>query len=346
MYHLAQHLIHMTAGPAHLAKYMHNSPHSQQDDHPVGIISWVLKDKFAGKPSNFPHKIVLVLWQHLQELTADLSKAKILVASETSKSDYKALINNSKPWWELLRMFKMSKLPGMDLIIPKVFAKDLPPPNGQLLQAIRNKHQITNGSQNQPSSTNGLGVEHSDATGSRAHSSSLTVEQPQPSTTQLKDPSAEASSAAASGNQSRVPHVAKRKQANSSEEEEELRPPKGSRTLKDNDTTAMTETESPTVSTILDSVGRRQIQKAMQQQLKQLSNIVSDLDAGDAKAMHQLLSNLLEMRGASYLGRVVGALSEKTPMLVERAKKAEKSSQEAEMDWELSETLEQVDAQL
>ncbi|KAG8728700.1 hypothetical protein FRC12_021563 [Ceratobasidium sp. 428] len=57
MYHLAQHLIHMTAGPAHLAKYMHNSPHSQQDDHPVGIISWVLKDKFAGKPSNFPHKV-------------------------------------------------------------------------------------------------------------------------------------------------------------------------------------------------------------------------------------------------------------------------------------------------
>ncbi|KAG9081015.1 hypothetical protein FRC06_005912 [Ceratobasidium sp. 370] len=147
MYHLAQHLTHITAGPDYLAKYTSNSPHSGDDDHPVGIIAMVLKDKLAGKPSNFPHKIIHTLWNTRELLLAGLSSAGISTASETSRQAYKKLIQESQPWWELLRMYKMSTLPGLGLLVPKVFAQATKEKQADLLQAIRHKQQAELASQ-------------------------------------------------------------------------------------------------------------------------------------------------------------------------------------------------------
>ncbi|KAG8713534.1 hypothetical protein FRC09_018608 [Ceratobasidium sp. 395] len=349
MYNLAQHLIHMTAGPKHLAKYMHNSPHHEDEDHPVGIFSWVLKEKFAGKPSNFPHKIVLGLWQHLEVLTDDLDKAKISVASETAKPAYKLLIQRSKPWWELLRMFKMSKLPGMDLTVPKVFHQDLPPTDNRLLLAIRNKNQTLASSQPQPGPPSSSGVEKCNTTRDQARSPSLTVEEPGTSTAALTDTITNEHLEVFSNSQPQESYSGKRKQIDEDEVQQPLKSRRSERlhaNREDQISTAIATTTTSALSTAQDSMNHLWTQGTVQQQLVQLSEIMPEIDSADAQALQKLLSSLLEMRGTSYLGRVVVALSEKIPILVQRAKKAEQVARDAEIDWEHSQAMEQVEAQL
>ncbi|KAG8691566.1 hypothetical protein FRC11_000934 [Ceratobasidium sp. 423] len=106
MYSIAQHYVHMIAGPDYLERYTSNKPHSCEDDHPAGIIA----------------KIILQMWNRRERLLDDLRSSKISEASSTSTETYQALINKSEEWWSLLRLLKMRHFPlGIGLTVPKVF---------------------------------------------------------------------------------------------------------------------------------------------------------------------------------------------------------------------------------
>ncbi|KAG9087672.1 hypothetical protein FRC06_002432 [Ceratobasidium sp. 370] len=123
MYQLGQHLIHMIAGPARLERYTSNQAHEAEEDHPHGIILMVLHDLLRGKPnSNYPVKIINFMWVSRAVLLAELKAQHIAPAPEVLAPDYQTLINTSRPWWELLSLFKLRRFDrGLGLSVPKQF---------------------------------------------------------------------------------------------------------------------------------------------------------------------------------------------------------------------------------
>ncbi|QRW12373.1 hypothetical protein RhiLY_11372 [Ceratobasidium sp. AG-Ba] len=141
MYHIAQHVIPLTAGRPTLDLYISNTPHKNDSDHPVGIFSAVLKEKLQGKASNYPHKIVYSMWEARQELMSELKTYGIGLAAETQREGYKRLLCKSESWWNLLCMFKMSTLPGQSLHLPKAFGELDQSKQEGLLNAIKKKQE-------------------------------------------------------------------------------------------------------------------------------------------------------------------------------------------------------------
>ncbi|KAG9095039.1 hypothetical protein FS749_011227 [Ceratobasidium sp. UAMH 11750] len=129
MYELGQHLIHMIAGPACLERYTSNQAHEAEEDHPHGIILMVLQDLLKGKTnSNYPVKIMNVMWVSRAMLLAELKAQRVAPASSVSARDYQTLINTSRPWWELLSLFKLRKLDrGLGLTVAKQFIEPRAP---------------------------------------------------------------------------------------------------------------------------------------------------------------------------------------------------------------------------
>ncbi|KAG8791832.1 hypothetical protein FRC12_008027 [Ceratobasidium sp. 428] len=342
MCHLAQHLILITAGPEYLAKYVQCRGHSEDDDHLFGILSLVLREKFAGKSSNYPHKIVLVLWQQRQPLTTSLKQDNISDPSETSRVQYKNLVQNSRAWWELLRMFKMSKMLGMDISIPKVFAQDLPPPSDHLRQVIRNKQLASSSLELHPESSNQPSAGSGDAISNWARSPSLTVEQPRenllaPAESSGAQPCITSNSGLAAGSERD-----KRRLVEVETGAVEQRPPKRRTRLEhsQHNPTATALTVSPCTlgSGVPASTHQLRVHGVVQKQLEQLSSKVPELHVAEARAFQSLLTGILELHDTAHFGRVIDALSDKIPTLIHRAERAEQVSQEAENDWELSHT--------
>ncbi|KAG8737867.1 hypothetical protein FRC10_007576 [Ceratobasidium sp. 414] len=125
MYQLGQHLIHMIAGPACLERYTSNQAHEVEEDHPHGIILMVLQDLLRGKPnSNYPVKIINFMWVSRAVLLDELKVRRVAPAPEVLARDYQTLIHTSRPWWELLSLFKLRKLDrGLGLTVPKQFVE-------------------------------------------------------------------------------------------------------------------------------------------------------------------------------------------------------------------------------
>ncbi|KAB5587414.1 hypothetical protein CTheo_9148 [Ceratobasidium theobromae] len=129
MNRLAQHLVHMIAGPKALERYTGTQGQKSDDDHPVGIIYQVLGERALredGTRKNYPHKIILQLWVTRVKLLEGLNDHSIEQATETQAKEYQKLILENEPWWALLRLFKMDNLTvGLGLSIPKQFGLTL-----------------------------------------------------------------------------------------------------------------------------------------------------------------------------------------------------------------------------
>ncbi|QRV99215.1 hypothetical protein RhiJN_27234 [Ceratobasidium sp. AG-Ba] len=141
MYNLMQHIIHVTAGRVLLDKYMGNSAHAAHDDHPFGILCIVLNDKFAGKVTNFPHKIIYTMWQQRGALLQELKTYAMPAAIDADLSHYSMLIKKSQKWWEVFRMFKISQFAGQKLKIPKTFDVLSDDRKEKLLKSMQKKRQ-------------------------------------------------------------------------------------------------------------------------------------------------------------------------------------------------------------
>ncbi|KAG9095090.1 hypothetical protein FS749_011109 [Ceratobasidium sp. UAMH 11750] len=122
MYVIGQHMIHMVAGKDALAKYTSARADESETDHPLGIITMVLKDQLHGSTSNYPNKIIHHLWQNRSELLGDLEKQKINDAMNTTGEEYQQLILQKQSWWKLISLFKMRTLvKGLKLKVPREF---------------------------------------------------------------------------------------------------------------------------------------------------------------------------------------------------------------------------------
>ncbi|QRV97794.1 hypothetical protein RhiJN_25813 [Ceratobasidium sp. AG-Ba] len=139
MYTLMQHVISVSAGKMHLENYTINAGHASQDDHPYGILMLVLKEKFQGKPTNFPHKIIHNIWAQRPGLLQDLKDQAVPNPESAQQKDYQRLVKQSRQWWEILRMFKLSHMVGQNIRIPKTFDDLNQTQKAALLIALREK---------------------------------------------------------------------------------------------------------------------------------------------------------------------------------------------------------------
>ncbi|KAF8599834.1 hypothetical protein BDV93DRAFT_511376 [Ceratobasidium sp. AG-I] len=131
MQQVAQHLVHIIAGPEVVDVYTSNKAHQNDQDHPAGIINQVLGDRIVrpdGSLRETSHKIIRFIWENasvlLSELNANISEKKV---TDTEVAAYNGLIGQSAAWWRLLSMFKMSSFKsGLHLKIPKSFGGSVP----------------------------------------------------------------------------------------------------------------------------------------------------------------------------------------------------------------------------
>ncbi|KAG8737096.1 hypothetical protein FRC10_008588, partial [Ceratobasidium sp. 414] len=332
MYHLAQHLINIAAGPMHLDTYTSHTSHSSEVDHPVGIITTVLKDKLGGKPSNFPHRIILTMWQCRKLLLEGLTQAGIKSAADTHRDQYKQIIQTNRSWWEILRMFKMSKLPGLGLVVPKVFAQDMPAKNTALLCTIRNKRQAESASLGSATGTMDGPIEPGllpTTVTQESRSPSLVVDGPDGAAPDHPvDPSD------GQGNQADLPAgVDVQDQAGLADYQSELpvQPTKRKRGVDDDSDGAVDHQDAhrrchrqpPTIQDdyVLEDdldVGehtthRLQVHRSVHQELHGLLNRVGGLTPSNAEALQALLQGVNTLIGTTHMVRVVDALVQRIP---------------------------------
>ncbi|KAG9128199.1 hypothetical protein FRC07_003130 [Ceratobasidium sp. 392] len=352
MYDLMQHVVHIAAGPELLEKYIKRLAHTSDEDHPFGIISHVLKEKLGGKPSNFPHKIILLLWQTQDSLLKDLEQAGISSAEGTSREAYKSLLAKSKPWWEFFRMFKMSRLPGLGLTVPKVFSLDACSKDTALLQAVRKKRDADLALQ-----ASGSGpvdkVSELSSRGSGSRSPSLVVDEAtaEPAVLAvpgLSPPGGQSSPAAAtrapetpqSQNElSAAPKQPNKRKRSQRKDGEQLvvGSPSNAQRQKSNNQEDTAYASDDTQTETQPTTRQLRTHELVRKELRCILDGVDRLTPSDARALQGVLESLVDLQGASYMGRVLDALKDKVPNLIERAKKAKQASELAEQDWSDSE---------
>lgn len=67
-------------------------------------------------------QIVLHMWKNRAPLLLGIEEGGIQQAIHTTTEQYERLILNHRPWWELLRMMKQTRLDaGLGLVVPRVF---------------------------------------------------------------------------------------------------------------------------------------------------------------------------------------------------------------------------------
>ncbi|KAG8737226.1 hypothetical protein FRC10_008412, partial [Ceratobasidium sp. 414] len=320
MYLLAQHLIHFTAGPEHLAKYTASTASNKDEAHPAAILYKILETKLHGKESNYPHKIIQEIWTNRTALLAALKSARIPAPADTSREAYKTLLKDNELWWKLARMFKMSVLPGLGLVIPKVFGQSTADRQKEVLQAIREKRQTDShadpavnmaGQQDHGSSLQAMDQSH-------RRSPSLEISVPDRPDTVHNQPAV--ITTASTQHPSGTSRPQKRKH---SEDEPDRQNTEHSRqhalrvssqasssSAADKD---FMPSEQEAVLPLEAMPGTQElcIQRLVKRQLQEISNKVSEMPAADARVLHSLLIQLTELHGMTYCNRVMDALNQK-----------------------------------
>lgn len=267
-----------------------------------------------------------------------LDAKHISSASETTREEYKNLIQQSMAWWQLLRMFKMSVLPGLKLTVPKVFAESPEDRTQTLLDAIRQKRL---GELPGQASTSGLPQQQGACSaqqehGLRGRSVSLEVEQPKtpsgeyapicrlkliPSTSSIDNVYTRAALIAPSVNK-RLPGTSgsqKRKSPGEQSNDRALRRPRGDvpDTASHEQPDKVPEDEyvisRPTTPAEL-SPRELRVHHTVKQQLLGLSQQVQCLAPSEARAFQSLLAGLTNLQGTTHAARVLDALAEKIPV--------------------------------
>ncbi|KAG8717729.1 hypothetical protein FRC08_006827 [Ceratobasidium sp. 394] len=121
MYDLAQHLVHMVAGPEILESYTSNKVMEDSTQHPAGIIAAVAGDRIMlanGQPSGFPHKVG-AMWNSRVALKEELAAHRITDAAQATRDQYQILLQRCSGWWSIMRLFKIRTFTtGLKLTVP------------------------------------------------------------------------------------------------------------------------------------------------------------------------------------------------------------------------------------
>ncbi|KAG9089594.1 hypothetical protein FRC06_001470, partial [Ceratobasidium sp. 370] len=335
MYLLAQHLIHFTAGPEHLARYTASTASNKDEAHPAAILYKILESKLHGKQSNYPHKIIQEIWTNRTALLAALKSARIPAPADTSRETYKALLEDNELWWKLARMFKMSVLPGLGLVIPKVFGQSAADRREEVLQAIREKRRTDS---NVDPAVNmagqqDLGSSLQATDQSRGRSPSLEISFPDTPDIVHTQPAVITTASIQLPSGASRPRKRKHTEDEPDRQNTEHSHRHASRIASQvSSSSAADQDFAPSEQDMVlplaampgDPSRELRIQTLVKQQLQEISNKVSEMPAADVRALHSLLTQLTELQGMTHCNRVMDALNQKVPKLIERAKHSQK----------------------
>ncbi|KAG9125555.1 hypothetical protein FRC07_007122 [Ceratobasidium sp. 392] len=137
MYHLAQHLIHMIAGPSVLEQYTSNVIAVDKPQDPAGIIAMVNQDvqwpgvwfSAQGKGPTLSYgcqlrtilvsKVIRAIWCSRTELKQELLAQGVGDPALSTLDDYQRLIQRFSSWWQIMKLFKIKTFTtGLRLTIP------------------------------------------------------------------------------------------------------------------------------------------------------------------------------------------------------------------------------------
>ncbi|QRW08711.1 hypothetical protein RhiLY_10063 [Ceratobasidium sp. AG-Ba] len=314
MYSLMQHIIHVTAGRALLDKYMGNAAHTAQDDHPFGILCIVLKDKFAGKVTNFPHKVnngFCGLNLQRDALLRELKTFAMPAAIDADLSHYSMLIKKSQKWWEILRMFKISQFAGLKLKIPKTFDVLSDDQKEKLLKALQNKRQ-----------------RGQDCASSEQHSDSDPLVEPPIARRRLRRSS--------SGSEFIPEH-----EDNSPESQPPTLPQPEQVSDQTNDTINnrpgnehQEEAAVAVLSLHPEEPSKETSRQTLQEEINRLSMDADGWSSHEAALLGSLLTEIRDLKGQPHAGRVLATVQDKIKQYSQRAQHAQKMSMRAEEHWE------------
>ncbi|QRW18592.1 hypothetical protein RhiXN_03516 [Rhizoctonia solani] len=93
-------------------------------DHPAGVIAQFLLKKHGDEANarGYECKVMQRVWSSWETLHTDLQKHKMLELEDASQEKYQQLLNSSKAWWTVMRLFKVKRLhTKFELLVPKEF---------------------------------------------------------------------------------------------------------------------------------------------------------------------------------------------------------------------------------
>ncbi|EUC54261.1 hypothetical protein RSOL_034410, partial [Rhizoctonia solani AG-3 Rhs1AP] len=343
MYYLAQHLVRIVAGEGCLKAYTANTPHAEDNDHPVGIISLVIQNRTKGKPSNLPHKVIQDMWSSRKQLALELPCYGLNDAFSAEASQYSALLAGSKPWQDLVATLKITTLPG-GVIMPK---RPVPQPGSKaeaVLAAIRRKRSAGGSTRDPPTATTDESHSNVSPDGAKlpsyeglmqhSRSPSLLIDgilEPVPPANTSMLPSNRSVSTIRSSKRQKVivaptPCLDERQLEETSSGRED-----------DNysDTAANASDQIEPLSSSGKSHALRCHYNA-QQQLEQLHDHVLEMEAPNARALSRLLSTIYDIKDQEHFGRVIQTLADKAENYAQRAVKADQAVATAQKDWEIN----------
>ncbi|KAF8675265.1 hypothetical protein RHS04_06744 [Rhizoctonia solani] len=92
--------------------------------HPAGVIAQFLLKKHGDEPNarGYERKVMQRVWSSWETLHTDLQKHKMLEFEDASQEKYQQLLNSSKAWWTVMRLFKVKCFhTKFELLVPKEF---------------------------------------------------------------------------------------------------------------------------------------------------------------------------------------------------------------------------------
>ncbi|KAG9073878.1 hypothetical protein FRC06_011093, partial [Ceratobasidium sp. 370] len=122
------HLLKVCAKEEHFERYASSNPDPLESevDHPAGMLAHVLQQSRGDSPRivGYEQKASIIhrAWLCRAELCEDLEEHKVPDTQSSVAADYGRLVQNSKCWWELLRLFKLRRFPfSFRLDVPREF---------------------------------------------------------------------------------------------------------------------------------------------------------------------------------------------------------------------------------
>ena len=253
-------------------------------------------------------QFVLKMWENRALLLQGLEDWGIEQATETTKEQYEKLILNHQPWWELLRMLKISKLDtGLGLMVPKVFGQPSsntsslrePPRSSQPPSSLAGRltnPSITGENQNHPTDTTGYEVD----TGVGENQAPSEVSPPQfhphPDNAEMQSGLSQHTTTIDPGTPGRRRSI---EEQLTSEDEEFYKP--------------LTPPGSEDEVEVTDFASQRSLRchRQVSQRLQQLESRVGSMRPEEARALGHFLEAIVDLQGTMHMVRVVEALSAK-----------------------------------
>ncbi|KAF8748022.1 hypothetical protein RHS01_05036 [Rhizoctonia solani] len=336
MYHLTQHLIKIIAGSESLDKYTSKTPHTSEEDHPVGIISRLIRYRTQGKQSNIPHMLIHQLWTNREIYVSELSQHGISNALSTESKEYNELLRLSKHWRELISLLKLSKL-SEGVVLSKVPIPDAGSKAEALLLAVRKRQIQMDLNQSAgdglempgPETTTEVQELDIDPPLQRSRLSTFLTGSLQPLDTAIKSRNLESTTSS-----DFLPAVKRQKVEVQDINSENISESEHHSSQDDDYIPSNMEVEDGQSG--LEETGRRTLRchHVLLEQLTELQERALHMSSGDARALSNLLSVIQSVDHTSYFGRVIRSLSNDGQRYAKRGAKAVLMVEAAENDWE------------